>query len=174
MKSLLLRRQRGTATFFYMLVFTGCASVSPSKVVENPYVTDGASEEAATVTFIRVHSFFGGGVAIPVYLNAELAVKMRTETYVTLSILPGRYDISTGKDRMDWPGVDEAKAYHGDLVFLPSETYFILLYQEQYGVRRDPQMGVDVPEYWIRFEIIEIDEANKHMSGYEFIPLNAD
>jgi hypothetical protein len=62
MKSMLLQQLLVTATFFCILIFAGCATVSPSKVVKNPYVTDGASEDLATVTFIRIDSFVGGGL----------------------------------------------------------------------------------------------------------------
>jgi hypothetical protein len=120
-----------------MLIFTGCATISPSKVVENPYIADGSSEEVATVNFIRVDSFFGGGVATPIYLNSKLAAKLRTETYTTLPLKPGRYDISTAKDRMKMPGAQPALAFHGELVFSPGETYYVLLFPEQYGVIRD-------------------------------------
>jgi hypothetical protein len=123
----------------------------------------------ATVNFIRVDSFFGGGVATPIYLNSKLAAKLRTETYTTLPLKPGRYDISTAKDRMKMPGAQPALAFHGELVFSPGETYYVLLFQEQYGIDQNGW-----PAYWIKFEIINSDKANEHMSGYEFIALNAD
>ena len=173
MKVTLFRKPRVAVTFSCLLAFAGCATISPSKVVENSYIADGPSEEVATVNFIRVVSFWGGGVAVPVYLNSELAMKLRTETYTTLPLEPGRYEIVIGKDNVKLPGGDPAKRYNGTLIFSPGETYFLLLYQEQYGVLTG-QFGIELPAYWIKFDLIEIDDANERMSRYELISLNSD
>ncbi len=172
-KPLLVRQSRVTGIFFGLLLLAGCATLSPSKVVDNSYIADGPYEEVATVNFIRDDGFWGKGVAVPVYLNSELAMKLRVETFTTLTLKPGRYDIATGKDPVQLPGTDPAKKYHGALIFLPGKTYSVILYPEQYGVRTD-QYGIEWPEEWIKFESIDIDEATIRMSSYEFIPLNMD
>jgi hypothetical protein len=140
-------------------------------VVENPYMSDGPSAEVATVNFIRADTFYLGWVAVPVYLNAEFAMKLRVETYATLHLEPGRYVIGVGKD--PWfrtPGNEPAvKQYRGTVIFSPGETYSLLLYSEQIGYGAYPY-----PPMWTRFDTIDIDEASKRMSSYEFIPLNAD
>ena len=77
--------------------FTGCALVLPSEVFDDSNHIVGGSAESATVHFIRSGGSYGAAIAVRVSLDGEPLLRIRTKSYSTLVIKPGRYNMT-----LDW------------------------------------------------------------------------
>ena len=135
---------------------TGCALVAPSKVYDNPNHAVGGSDEGATVHFIRSGGLWAGAVAVRVFLDGEPLLRMRTKSYVTLAIKPGRYNMMT-----DGAATRE-NVFSEWVSFSPSETYHVLFSPGFYGPSELSQH--------IRFKFIKRAHALELMEEFQMIP----
>lgn len=146
----------------FVVALAGCATLSPSEVVENIYLTDGAPGDVATVNFIRLDGKYGAGVAIPIYLNSTLAMRLRIKSYATLPLKPGQYTIRVADRVSRSLSGRRGEIFFGALIFSPGETYYLFFYPEKYGQ--------EWTQVRIRFKETDEFEAKKVMGSFKFIP----
>ena len=161
---MVFKNRKFFVTFYFILLMlglTGCASLFPSKVFENPYLVKGPSEKSATVHFIRLKSNWASAAAAPVKFNREPLLQIRIETYTTVRLKPGRYVVTVGEKPTFLSGRKRG-FYQEELTLSPGETYHLLLYEDRYGSGQF--------DLRIAFETIDEMKARELMEKFTFFP----